>query len=171
MASGNAGVTGIGTLAFIAATVTATGNIVAATNISAGGTISAALGISTAGSVTGTAAAGSATVGTTNLGYLGVPVNNISGSSYTIVLSDQGKTIYAPGGGTITIPANSVTAFPIGTGMSIIAAAAGTIQINSDTLIWAGPGSTGTRTLAANCMISIVKVATTTWYVAGAGLS
>jgi hypothetical protein len=46
-----------------------------------------------------------------------------------------------------------------------------TIAITSDTLRLAGGTSTGTRTLAANGMATAVKVAATTWYINGTGLT
>jgi CubicO group peptidase (beta-lactamase class C family) len=45
------------------------------------------------------------------------------------------------------------------------------IAITSDTLRLAGGTSTGQRTLAANGMATAVKVASTTWYINGTGLT
>jgi hypothetical protein len=39
------------------------------------------------------------------------------------------------------------------------------------TLIWAGNGSTGSRTLSQYGMATIVKVDTNTWYISGTGIS
>jgi hypothetical protein len=46
-----------------------------------------------------------------------------------------------------------------------------TIAINSDTLVLAGAGTTGSRTLAANGMATALKIASTTWIISGSGLT
>jgi len=45
------------------------------------------------------------------------------------------------------------------------------IAITTDTMYLAGTGTTGTRTLAAYGMATAVKVAATTWYINGSGLT
>lgn len=104
-------------------------------------------------------------------GYKGLPVNAQTGGNYTCVLSDAGKFIQC-GAFTYTIPANASVAYPIGTVLTFInTGAAASIAITSDTLVLAGTGTTGTRTLAANGVATAVKVAATTWFISGAGLS
>jgi hypothetical protein len=130
------------------------------------------------GTVTGTisamAAAGSTETTAAGLGYIGMPQNTIT-TSYTLVAGDQGKHIYVTNAGqTITVPANVTTAFPIGTTIAIIAGPTAnpvTIDIESDTMYLGGVGSTGTRTLTAYGMATLVKVDTTTWFINGSGLS
>jgi hypothetical protein len=104
------------------------------------------------------------------VGYIGTPINT-QASTYTLVLGDQGKTIYAAGN--LTIPANSSVAFPVGTIVNVIASAGITVAITTDTLQWGGQASsqTGTRTLAAYAMATLVKVTSTTWYISGAGVT
>jgi len=46
-----------------------------------------------------------------------------------------------------------------------------TIAITSDTLVLAGTGSTGSRTLAANGQATALKVAATRWQISGVGLT
>ena len=74
---------------------------------------------------------------------------------------------------TATIPANSATAFPIGTTIAFVASSATTltIAITTDTMYLAGTGTTGSRTLAAYGMATAVKVAATTWFISGIGLT
>lgn len=109
-------------------------------------------------------------------GFKGIPVNTQNGN-YTLVLSDAGKMIRKASGGageTITIPANSSVAFPIGTAIEITNDGGGdlSIAITTDTLEEYGTGNTGTRTLADNNKAVIEKVASTTWKISGtAGLS
>lgn len=108
-------------------------------------------------------------------GYLGMPQNLNPTSPYTLTVGDAGEHIYfSTGTNTVTIPANSTTSFPIGTTIVIIngsGAGNATIQITTDTLRQAGTTNTGTRTLAANGMATLVKVASTTWYISGTGLT
>lgn len=106
-----------------------------------------------------------------------VPQNSQS-VAYTLVTTDAGGHIYHPAADTTariwTIPANSATAFPIGTSISLIndtGAGVITIAITTDTLILAGAGTTGSRTLAANGMATIMKITSTKWMINGAGLT
>jgi len=109
-----------------------------------------------------------------SVGYLGLPQSGTA-TSATLAMSDAGKHIYVTTASqTITIPANASVAYPIGTTLTFIAgpsATTVTIAITSDTLRLAGGTSTGTRTLAANGMATAVKVAATTWYINGTGLT
>jgi len=96
--------------------------------------------------------------------------------TYELVLTDAGKTIYkstGASGETITIPANAGVAFPVGTIIVIINGDGGTLSvaITTDTMVLAGAGTTGTRTLADDAMATIIKVATTTWYISGTGVT
>lgn len=108
-------------------------------------------------------------------GFKGVPHNQQNGS-YTLVLTDAGKKIYkASGGGgeTITIPANSAVAFPVGTIVIIDNQGGGnlSIAITTDTLKEYGTGSTGTRTLATVGKAILEKQTSTVWGISGIGLS
>jgi hypothetical protein len=115
--------------------------------------------------------------GTNAVGYLVIPQNSQS-AAYTLVLADAGKNIYHPGADTTariwTIPANGSVAFPIGTAVTFINDTSGgviTISITTDTLVLAGAGTTGSRTLAANGMATAVKMTSTRWMISGAGLT
>jgi hypothetical protein len=115
--------------------------------------------------------------GTNSVGYLNIPQNSQS-AAYTLVLGDAGKNIYHPGADTTariwTIPANSSVAFPIGTAVTFINDTSGgsiTISITTDTLVLAGAGTTGSRTLAANGMATAIKMTSTRWMINGAGLT
>jgi hypothetical protein len=115
--------------------------------------------------------------GTNSVGYLNIPQNSQS-AAYTLVLSDAGKSLYHPSADTTartwTIPANSSVAFPIGTAVTFINDTSGgsiTIAITTDTLVLAGAGTTGSRTLAANGMATAIKMTSTRWMINGAGLT
>jgi hypothetical protein len=119
----------------------------------------------------GTAADGSQANGP---GYRGIPQNSQSGTSYSLILSDNDQHVYHPTTATSTaswiIPANSVTAFPIGSAILLFNDSGGgviTLSINSDTLEDAKTGSLGSRTLTAPCMSMLLKVASTRWTING----
>ena len=100
----------------------------------------------------------------------GMPSNS-QGVAYTLVLSDAGKSIDTSAN--VTIPANASVAFPIGTVISItnLSASAITVGITTDTLRQAGTSNTGTRTIAGYGIATIRKVASTVWYLNGAGVT
>jgi hypothetical protein len=108
------------------------------------------------------------------VGYIGLPVSSVTGTG-TLTIVDAGKLVYVTATSqTITIPANGSVAYPIGTAITFIAGPSATtvlIAITTDTMYLASLGTTGTRTLAAYGMATAVKVAATTWYINGAGLT
>jgi len=121
-----------------------------------------------------TAGVATATSTAASLGYLGIP-QSATATTATLAIGDAGKHIYVTTNSqTITIPANATVAYPIGTTIDFIAGASATtvtIAITSDTMYLAGTGTTGSRTLAAHGMATAVKVAATTWYISGYGLT
>jgi len=111
------------------------------------------------------------------IGYMGLP-QNLNPGAYTITAADNGKHLYyTTTGQTVTIPAAATLALPIGFTFVVINAAAVTtsIAITTDTMYLAGTGATGTRTLAAYGMATVVKVAGPTsagvWMISGNGLT
>jgi hypothetical protein len=120
-----------------------------------------------------TPAEGTTTTATAGAGYMGMPQNATTTGAYTLLATDAGKHIYSTATRTITIPANGTAAFPIGTTIAFIAAtgATVTIAITTDTLLLAGPGTTGSRTLAAFGMATLVKITATSWMISGNGLT
>jgi hypothetical protein len=108
------------------------------------------------------------------VGYVGMPQAILASGGLTLSAAHAGNHIYVTGTGqTITIPANSSVPFEIGTTIVIINAASvtTTIAITTDTLLLAGAGTAGTRTLGAHGMATAVKVATTEWIISGNGLT
>jgi hypothetical protein len=100
--------------------------------------------------------------------YSHLVINDQSGTTYTLVLLDDGKYVRLNNGSaiTMTIPANSSVAFPIGTQIAIrqvgagqvTLAAAGGVTVNTaETLLLRG----------AKSSVSIIKVATDEWDLAG----
>jgi hypothetical protein len=150
-------------------TITNPYSIITASNILVGST---GTGVITAVAATATTASTAASVG-----YLGLP-QNATGST-TLTIADAGKHIYITlASQTITIPAASSVAYPIGTTITFIAgpsASSTSIAITSDTMYLAGTGTTGTRTLAAYGMATAVKVSGASssgiWFINGSGLT
>ena len=110
----------------------------------------------------------------TSVGYLGIPASTVT-TTNTLTIADAGEHVYVnTSGQTITIPANSSVSYPVGTTLTFIAGPSSstvTIAITTDTMYLAGTGTTGSRTLAAHGMATAVKVASTTWYINGTGLT
>jgi hypothetical protein len=109
------------------------------------------------------------------LGYKDIP-RNAQTTNYTLALSDRGKFIYAGSGlSSVTIPANGSVAFSIGSTVVVVNNTGGsiTIPITTDTLNWfqGGSNSTGTRTIAASSVVTLLKVDTTVWVITGNGIS
>jgi len=95
-----------------------------------------------------------------------------------LVLGDAGKHILHAAvddnARTFTIPANASVAFPIGTAVTFINLAPAddvTIAITSDTIYWAGDGTSGSRTLKPYGIATAIKVTSTIWLISGVGLT
>lgn len=123
---------------------------------------------------------GTYNVTVSGLGIAGVGgiVQNSQSAAYTTVLSDCGKQIYHPGADTTardwTIDSNTNVPAPIGCAITFVndtSAGTITIKITSDTLVLAGAGTTGNRTLAANGIATALKVTSTRWIISGTGLT
>ena len=91
-----------------------------------------------------------------------------TGTTYGVVLSDAGKliTMSNASASTITIPANTAIAFPIGTIVSILQLGAGqvTVAITDDTLYSQG---NKTKLSSQYAAAGIVKLTSTTWALYG----
>jgi hypothetical protein len=120
-----------------------------------------------------TPAEGTTTIAAIGAGYMGLPQNSTTTGAYTVAAADAGKHIYSTATRTVTINSNAGLALPIGTAVTFISGpgATTTIAITTDTMYLAGAGTTGSRTLAAHGMATAVKVAATTWYISGNGLT
>lgn len=112
-----------------------------------------------------------------SVGYINVPQNSQS-AAYTTVSADQGKHIYHPSADTtartFTIDSNANVPYPVGTAITFVndtSAGVVTIAITSDTLVLAGAGTTGSRTLAANGIATAIKMTSTRWMISGTGLT
>lgn len=97
-----------------------------------------------------------------------VSTNEQTGTSYTLVLGDRGKTIFMnnAAANTLTIPTNASVAFPVGTQIDIVQTGAGKTTV-------AGAGVT-INSVSSNKSISaryagatLIKTATDTWLLIG----
>lgn len=103
-------------------------------------------------------------------------VQNSRSANYTTVMGDAGKHILHPvsdnNARTFTIDSNANVAYAVGTVLMFINEInTVTIAITSDTLVLAGDGATGSKTLAANGVATAIKITTTKWMISGSGLS
>jgi hypothetical protein len=123
--------------------------------------------------VSGKPAPGTVSTGTDGFGYMGIPQNSATTGAYGIVAADAGKHIYSTATRTVTIPANATIAMPVGATIVFVAGSGATvtIAITSDTMLLAGPGTTGSRTLAPFGMATAIKITSTSWIISGNGLT
>jgi hypothetical protein len=105
---------------------------------------------------------------------INLALNAQTGTTYTFVLTDNGKLVTASNAATQTysIPTNASVAFPTGTQINIIQIGAGQVTINavtSGTTTIASTGATATapKLRAQYSSATCIKVATDTWYVIG----
>lgn len=148
-----------------------------ATSFLALGTLGQLLTAGASGPSYSNALPAAATINSFSVGYKEVPQNSQS-AAYTTVLADSGKHIYHPSADvtarTWTIDSNANVPYPVGTAITLVndvGAGAITIAITADTLVLAGTGSTGSRTLAAGGMATLLKIAATRWMISGSGLT
>jgi hypothetical protein len=114
-------------------------------------------------------------VGGVELGYRDAP-QNVQNGAYTLALADRGRHIYSENvaGQTVTIPVNATVALPVGSAIVVVNNGTNPITLSPAggvTLKRAGTGATGSRTLAANGMATLLKTGTNAWFLSGAGIS
>lgn len=115
-----------------------------------------------------------ATINAANLEIL----QKTKSENYTFDATDSGGQVLHPGTDadprTYTIPDDADDPLPIGTAITIVNQAGGgpvTIGITNDTLVLAGDGAEGARTLTAPGVATILKIDSTEWMISGVGLS
>lgn len=116
--------------------------------------------------------AGFSAVNTGSIGG-GEITQNPQDDNYTFVLGDSGKHIFHASATphTYTIPANASVAFDVGSAITIVNnSGAGdiTLSITSDTLRRGdGTAGTGSRTIPADSIATLLKTKTTEWMLGG----
>ena len=106
----------------------------------------------------------------------GLMAQNSQSAAYTTVAGDANKHILHPSTDnnprTFTIDSNANVPYAIGTMLTFVNEVnTVTIAITSDTMIMAGSGATGSRTLAPNGIATALKIGTTKWLINGTNLS
>lgn len=152
-------------------TLTLTATNLTATNLTA--TNLTATNISASGFNADNSVNDTGTIAATSPGFRGVPASSQSGgSAITLALADAGKRVPNTSGGWV-IPANASVAFPEDTAIMLYnnSSSPQNVSITSDTLRQAGTTNTGTRTLGAYAMATVIKVGPTTWVIVGTGVS
>jgi hypothetical protein len=112
--------------------------------------------------------------GGTAIGYRDIP--QVAAGNVTLGATDAGKHYYSTTAGnlTLTIPLNSSVPFNTGTAISIFVQAAGNILVNAAsgvTLYQAGNSTAANRVVGGYGMATLMKVASDTWFINGAGVA
>jgi hypothetical protein len=107
---------------------------------------------------------------TFTVGYINAPQS----TNTTVAASDAGKHIYFTGGSTatLTVNTNATTAIDVGTVILVVNNNSGNLTISGAGVTFQlANGAAGNRTVATKGMATLLKVATDTWYVSGAGVT
>lgn len=104
-----------------------------------------------------------------------IPQRAVTGST-NLVATDRGAHLYLNSAiaADVNIPTNAAVAFAIGTAIVLYNHGAGAWSVKPAvgvTLIFAGAGTTGNRTLGTKGMATLLKVGTDAWVISGAGVS
>lgn len=97
-----------------------------------------------------------------------IAINAQTGTTYTAVLTDDGKLVTCDNGSaiTFTIPTNASVAFGIGTQINIMQLGAGQITISGAGVTFRSQGSK-LKTNGQYAVATCCKIATDTWVVVG----
>jgi len=109
------------------------------------------------------------------IGYRDIPQVSFTGNA-TISTTDAGKHYYSTlsTGNVLTIANNASQGFQIGSAITIVNQGTGNITVaqgSGVTLYLAGNATSGNRSVATFGMATLIKVATNTWFISGAGVA
>jgi hypothetical protein len=109
------------------------------------------------------------------IGYRDIPQVSFTGNT-TIATTDAGKHYYSTQSSnyTLTIANNASQGFQVGAAITVVNQGTGNITVaqgSGVTLYLAGNATLGNRTVSTFGMATIVKVATDTWFISGAGVA
>ena len=104
-----------------------------------------------------------------NMATAMVAVNAQTGTTYSVVLSDDGKLITCDNASSIalTIVPNSSVAFGIGTQINIMQLGAGTVTITAGSGVTLRSDGSKLKTNAQYAVATCLKIASDTWVVVG----
>ena len=105
----------------------------------------------------------------TNLATAMIALNAQTGTTYTVVLADDGKLVTCDNAASIalTIPPNSTAAFGIGTQINIMQLGAGQVTITAGAGVTLRSAGSKLKTNAQYAVATCCKIATDTWVVIG----
>lgn len=97
-----------------------------------------------------------------------VGVNAQTGTTYTLVLADQGKLVTCSNAGaiTLTVPPNSSVAFPVGAQVDVAVLGAGMVTFVGDSGVTV-KGKPSLVTAETESAVTLIKLDTDTWLVVG----
>lgn len=138
-------------------------------SISNSGTITVPTGTLTLATLTGTE---TLTNKTLTAPIVNLTLNAQTGTTYTFVLTDNGKLVTASNASaqTYTIPPNASVAYATGAQINVIAIGAGQVSFAAGagvTIASTGATSTAPKLRVQYSSATLIKVATDTWYVIG----
>jgi len=88
-----------------------------------------------------------------------------SATGYTLLLTDDGKVVEMSGGGTLTVPTDSV-AFPVGSQVTILQTGSSQVTVAGDTGVTVN-GTPGLKLRAQWSAATLLKRASNTWVLMG----
>ncbi len=99
----------------------------------------------------------------------GVVINSQSGTSYTLVLGDAGKTILCTNASavTLTVPTNASVAFPVGTVVSLYQMGAGQVTVAGAGGVTLNSRGGALKTAGQYAPAALLKTATDVWVLSG----
>ena len=97
-------------------------------------------------------------------------INAQTGTTYTFVLTDQGKLVTASNGSaqTYTVPPNSSVAFPTGTTITVIGIGSGKVTLAQGSGVTNASKDSEKAIDGQHASVTIIKTATDTWQLVGA---
>jgi hypothetical protein len=112
---------------------------------------------------------------TTAVGYRDIPQVSFAGNT-TIATTDAGRHYYSTQSSNyiLTIANNASQGFQVGAAITVVNQGTGNITVaqgSGVTLYLAGNATSGNRTVSTFGMATIIKVATDTWFISGAGVA
>ena len=104
-----------------------------------------------------------------NMATAMVAINAQTGTTYTTVLTDDGKLITASNAASIalTIPPNSSVAYGIGTQINVMQLAAGVVTITAGAGVTLRSEGSKLKTKAQYAVVTCLKIASDEWLVFG----
>ena len=102
-----------------------------------------------------------------DLAYLAI--NAQTGTTYTLVLTDEAKTVTLTNASsiTLTVPPNSSVAFPIGTQIVLYQGNAGQVRIAPGSGVTLNSNGSKLKLTGQYAVASLIKIASDTWVVGG----